>query len=424
MKALSNNLFTEVSQHFSTPTFLYDTNIIREQYLTLRELLTPSCELFYSIKANPTLAICQYFNFLGANCEVSSKNELLIALKAGFRAEQIIFVGPAKKAEEIESCIQNKIKSIVCESIEEVYLINSLSEKYQIKMSIMIRVNPDFCILNAPIKMSGVASQFGIEVSQFVLSIEKIQQCEFVILEGIQIYNASRVLDSRSIKENIANILSLAKFLYEKFGIDCQTIDVGGGIGIPYFSNECEINIVELITDINMLFDQYQKIFPATKFIMELGRYFIAESGFLISEVQYVKKNKNKNYCIVDAGMHCHFAATGLGSFVHRNFPMHFVPLDRMVDANQKKLYQVVGPLCTPGDILLKDIELPIVHTGDLIVLLNTGAYGLTASPGRFLSHGSPAEVLYHHEKFYIARRRETNDDILSTNIDLKSIFY
>jgi diaminopimelate decarboxylase len=133
--------------------------------------------------------------------------------------------------------------------------------------------------------------------------------------------------------------------------------------------------------------------------------------------VQSIKKSRDKNYLIVDAGMHCLQAATGLGSFVHRNFPMHYIPLCS-TKSHDKKIFQVAGPLCTPGDVLLKNILLPSnIHRGDFIIILNAGAYGLSASPGKFLSHGSPVEVMHDQGKLYCIRRRETIDDILSTQL-------
>ncbi|EKD92255.1 MAG: Orn/DAP/Arg decarboxylase 2 [uncultured bacterium] len=419
MKALTNKLFIEVSEHFGTPTFLFNAEAIKEKYRHLRTLLTQKCDIFYSMKANPTLGICRYLKSLGSSCEVSSLNELLTALKAGFLAQQIIFVGPGKKYEEIEYCVQQKIKSIICESIEEIYTVNAISKKLKIVTSVIVRINPDFFVAKAPIKMSGVATQFGIEEKHLINQFELIKKCQFISLDGIQVYNASRVLDKNALCDNINCILQLAERLSKQFSIEWKTIDVGGGFGIPYFQNEKALCVNELINEINILFEQYLKLHTATKFIIELGRYLVAESGYLISTVQNIKTSHDKNYIIVDAGMHCNLAATGLGSFVHRNFPMRFIPLSAVENINndEKKYYQVAGPLCTPGDVLLKDVELPAVKKGDLIVLLNTGAYGLSASPGKFLSHGFPSEVMHDNEKLYCIRRRETVEDIWLTQL-------
>ncbi|MCX7120546.1 MAG: diaminopimelate decarboxylase [Gammaproteobacteria bacterium] len=421
MKTVKNKFLINAAEQFGTPVFLYDVDIIKERYYHVRGNLPSNCDIFYSLKANPAIAICEQLRKLGAQCEVSSKNELMTALKSGFKPEQIIFVGPAKKQDEIALCIQKKIRHIVCESVEEITLVNFIAEKNKTKTSILVRLNPDFTVKKSPIKMSGVASQFGIDVKQFISKFKKIQRCSFVSLDGIHIYNASRVLDGDAIIENIKNILSLVKTLSIKLKIKFNVIDLGGGFGIPYFTGESELNHASLISEINGILNDHRKLNSTVIFILELGRYLVADSGYLISTVQYVKTSHDKNYLIVDAGMNCFMAATGLGSYVHRNFHFSHIPISNSRVEVQKKQYQVAGPLCTPGDVLLKNVELSNVSRGDLIVFEKTGAYGLTASPSRFLSHGSPAEAIYDDKKNHLIRRRETIDDIFSTQNSLNT---
>ena len=158
---------------------------------------------------------------------------------------------------------------------------------------------------------------------------------------------------------------------------------------------------------------RYHQQHPHTRFIVELGRYLVAESGYLISSVLAVKKSHDKHYAIIDAGMHCHLAVTGLGSLVHRNFPAEIVSKDNTRKTSDTKKYNIVGPACTPGDMVLKDFLSHDITVGDFVVIKNVGAYGVSASPGRFLSHGSPAEILYYQDQLHLARRRETLNDIL-----------
>ena len=131
MKAVHKNILIDVADHFGTPTFLYDGAVIEEKYLTLQKKLVPYCDVFYSMKANPTLAICEKLSALGAHCEVSSRHEMIVALTAGFLPHQIIFVGPGKKEDEIEFAVQKNIKAIICESIDEIARVNLIARKYQ-----------------------------------------------------------------------------------------------------------------------------------------------------------------------------------------------------------------------------------------------------------------------------------------------------
>lgn len=422
MMLTSSNIDKKAANRFGTPLFLYDLSVVRKKYFEVRNNLTASCEIFYSMKANPSLAVCEFIKTLGSNCEVSSKNELLTALQAGFQSEQIIFVGPGKKEDDIELAIVKRIKFIVCESIDEIQTVNKLSKKHNRTTSILIRINPDFAVVNAPIKMGGVSSQFGIESNVLIKNIKTIWQCRHISFSGIHVYNASRVLDFNSIVSNIEKILLLVTHLSDQCGIEWEYVDFGGGFGVPYYDNEKYLDICSLLSTISDLLNHYRYHHPKINFILELGRFLVAESGHLLSRVRSVKRTHNKNYVIVDAGMHCHMASVGLGSFVHRNFPCEVI--DRKIKNNHdKNIYQIVGPSCTPNDLLLKDIELPTMCVGDLIKIGYAGAYGLTASPGRFLSHGIPAEATYFNDTLYLIRHAELLTDILSKQVSLKKIY-
>lgn len=417
LSAVSNDIIIETATRFGTPVFLYHINCIEEKYHTLRKMLSEACDIFYSMKANPSLAICRFFCGLGSGCEVSSENELFIALKAGFSPEHIIFVGPVKKKSDLALAIRKKIRHVVVESIEEILLLNVLASDEKTPVSILIRVNPDFVVPGAPIKMSGVATQFGMDVQVLSENIGRILSCQYITISGIQVYNASRVLHHASIIKNIENILNLSKEIQLITKTKLTTIDFGGGFGVPYFEGEPSLNIAFISSEINKLIKNYKNDYPYVNFIIELGRYLVADSGYFISAVQSIKKSHGKNYILLDGGMNCYLGATGIGSFVHRNFPMRYVSLKARSYKELLNEYHVVGPLCTPGDILLKNIFLPEPLLDDLIVIEKTGAYGLTASPGKFISHGSPAEVAFSNGAFKLIRRKEALSDLLATQI-------
>lgn len=421
MKKLTLKQVQQIKKEFGTPTYLYSLDKINQQYHRIRKSLSNRCDVFYSMKANPLLAICQFFASQKAGCDVSSKNELLTAIQAGFKASNIIFVGPGKSVDELTLCVQKKIKCIVCESIDEILMVNEIARSHSVMTSVMIRLNPEFLVDHAPIKMSGVATQFGITVSQFEADYQKILSCEYINLCGIHIYNGSRILNEKSIALNVGNILKCADHLSRQYKIQWQYIDIGGGFGVPYFENERHLNLKTVLTEINNLFKQYNQSHPRTQFIIELGRYLVAESGIMIASVITTKINHEKNFAIIDAGMHCHFSSTGLNSFVQRNFPADHVSQNPI--NNNKITYQITGPLCTPGDVLLRDVEFTKINKGDFIILSNVGAYGYTASPIRFLSHDAPAEVLILKKKMYLARERESIRELLFLQKDLAPIF-
>jgi len=411
----------QVAQEFGTPTYFYDSDIIRKKYRDLRIGLPSYVDIFYSMKANPNIAICEYLRSLGANCEVSSRIEFHTAIQAGFKPEQIIFVGPGKTTDEIKELLSYRIKLFVTESIEEIKMINQLSQEMQCSTPILLRINPHFRINSSPLKMSGVASQFGMNVKTLSEHIHYLKKLKNISIRGIQIYNATRVLHADVINENINKILHLSDELSKIWNMRFKYIDVGGGFGVPYFQDEQDIDIDQLKKTLCYTFEQFHTNHPDIKIILELGRYLVAESGYLITKIQYIKNNHDIHYLIVDAGMHCHMAATGIGSFAQRNFPAMLISSCHAIaeTIHEKKLYHVSGPLCTPGDTLLKNIVLPQANIGDLIIIQHSGAYGLTASLTRFLSHGSPAEVLDYHHQLRLIRRREVTADILSTQYSL-----
>lgn len=410
----SKNISAAVKK-FETPFYLYHEEAITNRYQTIRNKLDSSCAIYYSMKANPNVSICHLFQKSGSGCEVSSGNELLTAMAAGFLPKDIIFVGPAKKQFELVLCVEKSIRYIVCESIDEIFAINTVSRKNKTITPILIRLNPDFKMNSAPLRMSGVASQFGITTEVLSKSLPEILRLKNVVLEGFHIYNASRVLSENAIIENIHNILTYMISLQNKYKIAIKVIDFGGGFGVPYFGDESEIDINAIILNINKLIKDYRHTYCETQFILELGRYLISEFGCLVSSIVSIKESHDKKYVITDGGMHCHLGASSVGSYLHRNFPMEHVTLNKKSLRADKDLYQVTGCLCTPGDVVLRDVYLSNPQVNDFIVLKNTGAYGLTASPSRFLSHGAPAEVMMAKNRMMLIRRKETVDDFLHT---------
>jgi diaminopimelate decarboxylase len=414
---LDDNIIKNAAEQFGTPLYLYDGDQISETYGGLKSKLPAAIDIFYSMKANPLLGINQLLHWQGACCEVCSAAELLVALKAGFSPHNIIFVGPGKSTEELVLCIKNKIYAIVCESLEELNQLNELAEKYNIRCSILIRVNPDFAVDNAPLKMGGKPTQFGIDLAWLKQHPIKASDYSWLNILGIHVYNATRILHAQAVINNVERILVLADELANAWSLTFSCVDFGGGFGIPYFADESSLDIQFVAEGIFAPVERYLKKYPQTRLILESGRYLVGISGMLVARVLTVKSSHKENFVITDAGLNCHMAATGIGSFVRRNFPIHLIKQNTV--RNDEQEYNITGPLCTPGDVMAKKIKMLAVEPGDFIVIKNSGAYGSSASPGRFLSHGFPAEVLIHNKKFSLLKRRETVDDILSTQFAL-----
>lgn len=433
MLNLDNKIILNAIENYDSPFYLYDGNLIKLIIDKLKTNINNSINIFYSLKANPSLGICELINSELTNCEVCSEGELLLAFRAGFKPENIIFVGPGKNLIELELCVKNKLLAIVAESINEILNINEISKKYNLTSSILLRINPNFAIKNAPLKMGGTATQFGIDIALLNENIKQISRLSHIKISGVHIYNGSRILDANEIIINTKNIIKLAHKLSTEWNIKFEYIDIGGGLGIPYYHNETALDINKTISGINSLTKEYLQIYPNTKFILECGRYIVGPAGILVGKVIDIKKSKNELFAITNMGMHCHLAATGIASCLKRNFPVSFIRLNNLQHKNDKLMYSqqsevsgsrqnitITGPLCTPGDNIVRNIRVPGLNINDIVMLQKTGAYGLSASPGRFLSHGFPGEVLYYDNNFFLLRKKETAEDILKNQLSIR----
>ena len=399
---------------FETPLYVYFSEKLKNSVNSLMDALGQHVDILFSLKSNPNPSIVSFLKDCGLGADVSSLFELKIALKVGMLPENIVFVGPVKTEEAVNFAIEKKIYAIAVESFEEMQLIDSIGRKLGQPVTVLIRINPSFKIEGAPIKMGGVSSQFGIDEEVFFASEEFRKKLPGLSVRGIHVYNGSRSLDARSIYDNISNILELSVHCAQHLGIDLSAVDFGGGFGIPYFDDEQELDLGSIKDDLSALFCRYKKRFPRVRLIAESGRYIIGPSGYMVSRVQRVKHSRGKVFVILDAGYNVFMASSQVGSFVIRNFKMSLIPMNRECTPNKPLIpVDVVGPLCTPGDVLARQVKIPLPEPGDLLVFGQSGAYGPTASPVGFISHGFPEEIYVNGEQAYSIRHRDTFVDIL-----------
>ncbi|MBB5874095.1 diaminopimelate decarboxylase [Allocatelliglobosispora scoriae] len=401
---------TALAQTYGTPLFVYDGDVLRRQFQQLRDVLDTRVEMFYSLKANPNVSICALLHSLGARAEVSSIVELMTARRAGVDPENIIFLGPGKSDEELAACLDEGIFAIVCESFEELGRIDELAAERGLTAPVALRVNPSFTTTGAGLTMSGKPRQFGIDGDQLLAATDLVARHPHVRFLGVQVYLGTRILKESDIVDNTARILELAQELSDRLGIALDLVDVGGGLGVAYFAKETDLDHEVLAAGLNPLFAAFADAHPGTRLAMELGRYLAAHSGTYVARVRYVKTSMGEKYAVTDGGTNHHMAAVGIGSFVKRNFPMALL---NRIDEDADETWQVCGPLCTPNDQLGKDVPLPAVRPGDLFGVLRSGAYGPTASPGLFLSHGYPAEVLVDEGVDHLVRERDRPADLM-----------
>lgn len=412
--ALGGVPVTELVERFGTPLYVYDGATITDRYRELRERLHPAVRMFYSLKANPNISVCALLHSLGASAEVSSLTELVTAERAGVPAEDIMFLGPGKSRNEITACLKGEV-TLICESLGELALIDELAEELGTTARVVLRVNPGFAVKGSGLTMGGKPRQFGIDEAVLLEESDLAGRHPSVRLCGFQAYLGTRFLSEEMIAENTGRILDLAERLGQHLKVDLGVVDVGGGLGVAYFAGERDLDVAALAEQLNPVFGAFHERHPQTVLVMELGRYLVGHSGTYAVQVRYVKESMGERFAVADGGTNHHMAAVGIGSFVKRNFPMRLLNRDSTAEPVK---WNVTGPLCTPNDTIGKAVDLPgDLRPGDVIGVERSGAYGPTASPVHFLSHGYPAEVLIHEGEPRLVRTRDDVESALAAQI-------
>ncbi|MFE7869381.1 alanine racemase [Micromonospora humida] len=402
-------LLAELAERHGTPLYVYDGDHLRRRYEQLRAALDPRIDIFYSLKANPNVSVCALFRSLGAGLEVSSLAELVTARRAGVDPDDLIFLGPGKSGEELLACCaEGGMHAVVVESLAELAALDALPEAAGTRA--ILRVNPTFESHGSRLSMGGKPRQFGIDEEILHGAKAAISALSRVRIIGVHAYLGTRILDAATVVHNTTGVLRVAATLAGELGIPLQTVDIGGGWGVPYFDNESDLDVAATVDGVNRAVSEFLDRYPGTRIVTELGRYLVGWSGTYVLRARYVKQSRGEWFVVADGGTNHHMAAVGIGSFVKRNFPIGSLT---RADAPPADVYTVTGPLCTPNDVIAKRVPLPEVRPGDLLGVSRSGAYGPSASPVLFLSHGHPAEVLVLDGVGHLVRSRDTVDDLL-----------
>lgn len=373
-----------------TPFFAYDRRLLRERVAYLRQHIPSDIHLHYAMKANPMPAVVQFMAGLVDGLDVASGNELRVALDSGMKPELISFAGPGKSEQELMSAIAAGI-TINLESPHEMETAAILGLNLGIKPRVAVRVNPDYELKSSGMKMGGGPKQFGVDAEAVpdMLAQMRTLPLEF---QGFHIYSGSQNLRAESIQEAQEKTLELAYRLAEFAPASVRSLNIGGGFGIPYFPGERPLDIAAVGNNLRRLSPAVKRRLPNTQLVIELGRYLVGEAGIYVCRVVDRKISRGQVFLVTDGGLHHQLAASGnFGQVIRKNYP---VAIGNKMGSTETESASVVGPLCTPLDLLGDKMELPRTEIGDLAVVFQSGAYGLTASPIAFLSHPAPPEVL------------------------------
>lgn len=374
-----------------TPFYAYDRSLISARITQLRRTLPEEIHLHYAIKANPMPAVVQHLAGLVDGFDVASGGELKTVLDTPMLPDHISFAGPGKTPSELRQAAAAGVV-INIESERELEALIEIAKFLGIRPKAAVRVNPDFELKSSGMKMGGGPKPFGIDAERIPELLAQIptQNLEFV---GFHIFSGSQNLRPEAILEAQEKTLELAARLAQNAPTPVQSVNLGGGFGIPYFPGEQPLNLDAVGERLAMLITAARRNLPTTQFIIELGRFIVGEAGVYICRIIDRKASRGDLFLVTDGGLHHHLAASGnFGQVIRKNYPV--VVANSVIPESDPELASVVGPLCTPLDILANKMPLGHARTGDLIAVLQSGAYGLTASPTAFLGHETPYEVM------------------------------
>lgn len=379
-----------------TPCYLYDAGRVAAQIAAVRAILPAGFALHYAVKANPFLPLLQFMAAHVDGFDIASGGELSRALEAGMPGARISFAGPGKRTVELEQALAANVL-IHAESLRELDTLAALARGADRPARVALRINPAFELKGAGMRMGGGPRPFGIDEE----SVPEIlagwsRYGDALSFEGFHLYAGSQNLDGAAIAATQRASYALALRLAAAAPAPIRSLNLGGGFGIPYFPHEQTLDLAPIAAALAEIATDARQHLPAATLCLELGRYLVGPAGLYIARVIDKKISRGQTYLVVEGGLNHHLAASGnFGQVIRRNFPVALLPPHGKVGAGETAetiSTTVVGPLCTPLDVLADRADLPPADIGDLFVIFQSGAYGASASPQAFLSQPAVIE--------------------------------
>ena len=394
---------SRIAREVGTPCYVYSKAALlgafdayTEGFAALGQLAHLVC---YSVKANSNLAVLAQLAHRGSGFDVVSGGELARVLAAGGQAAKVVFSGVGKQDWEIREALQAGILMINVECPAELDLIDRVAQATGIKAPVALRVNPDVDAKTPPYISTGLrTSKFGIAMERCMEDYQRAASMDGLDVVGLDCHIGSQLLSAAPVAEAAARAVVLVDRLAEA-GIELSYLDMGGGLGIVY-DNEAPPAVADWA---GVLGDAVGK--RKLTIIVEPGRSIAGNAGILLTKALFHKSNAEKNFLVVDAAMN-DLARPSLYDAYHR--------IEAVMDTTATVLADVVGPVCESGDFLARDREVPAVEPGGLLAVMSAGAYGFVMA-SNYNSRPRPAEVMVDGSRFHVVRRRESTEDLYST---------
>jgi diaminopimelate decarboxylase len=390
----------DIARRAGTPLYVYSAAAILERYQAYDDAFGGAPHrICYAVKANSNLSILSLLAKQGAGFDIVSGGELFRVLKAGGDPAKVVFSGVGKTAAEIEYALETGIHSFNSESEAELALIDALAARRGVQASVALRVNPDVDATTHPYISTGLREhKFGIDISEVEALYGRARSLANLRLEGVSCHIGSQILDTGPMMEAFDKMIALVDRL-RAAGLPIRTLDLGGGLGVPYKPGDAAPSIGEFIAAMCAKIEG-----KSLQIMIEPGRSIVGEAGVLLTRVLYRKANGTKQFVIVDAGMN-DLIRPALYQSHHEIIPLRRNGADPIVA-------DVVGPVCESGDFLARDRKIANVLPGDLLAVCTAGAYGFVAA-SNYNTRPRAAEVLVEEGQWRVIRKRETLEDLI-----------
>ena len=395
----------KIAGDFGTPCFIYSHNDLVKNFSEIKNVFaSEKRKVFYSVKANSNLSILKVLLELGAGFDIVSLGELERVIKIGAQPEKIIYSGVGKSEEEIIRSLEYGIHCFNVESFSELERINSIAAKLNKVAPVSIRINPNIDPGSHEFISTGVeTTKFGINLKNMMDAFIYANNEKSIELLGIDYHIGSQIESLDPFKEAIISVKKIVDQLKEN-NINIKLIDMGGGLGINYQNNDAP-SLNDFGKTINQVINDNE--LSDYDFIIELGRSIVGNVGYILTSVEYIKKDSEKNFVIVDAGMDNLIRPALYGAW-HEIKPI-------TDNKEQNILCDIVGPVCECTDFLGKDRRLS-VQQGDLLIISSCGAYA-SSMASNYNSRPKPSEIMIKNGEMHIISRKEKINDLFSREI-------
>ena len=404
MKYLKNTFLIEkknvrnLANRFGTPLYCYSYNKLKKNIINLKSKFKSISPLIcFAVKSNSNLRLLKEIRKFGIGADVVSKGELMKALKAGIDPKKIVFSGVGKTTEEINFAIEKKILLINAESESEIIEIEKIAKKTKKKVNIGIRLNPNTDAKTLKqISTGKKENKFGVDEKTFIKLVQYLKNSKFINLNCLSVHIGSQILENKPYEK----MLKVVSKLLSKINYHFEYIDLGGGMGIKYQTNDKTLNYKKYCKLIRK-FKKQKKC----KIIFEPGRSIIGNAGVLITKIIHLKESKNKTFVILDAGMN-DLMRPALYGAKHRIIP------EIKRSKKNKKMYEFVGPICETTDSFMTNSNFQKLIKDDLLIILDTGAYGYSLS-SNYNVRPKPAEIIIKNNSINLIQKKQKLENLL-----------